>query len=130
VEGDAEFAAFIARVRAFGETGAESIAKEAAPLVAQAVKATAKAGTDPYGKTWAPTKMGARALPDAADAVTAEAHGPVVRIKVTGPYAIHNYLKGDRRRQIIPSEDKPMPRGVLDAMYEGARRAWSKVIGA
>lgn len=127
--GDEELAAIIAGLRKIGGGFEELAAKEAAPLVEQAVRATAAAGTDPYGTPWPPKKDGTRALPEAAGAVTATAKGPVVQIATKGGYAIQGRLKGDARRQVIPSGDRPLPKQITDALKEGARRAWRKAMG-
>jgi hypothetical protein len=107
---------------------AEQAAAEAAPLVQAAVRATAAAGTDPYGRAWPAKKDGSRAMPDAASAVTATAHGSVVQLKVTGGYAVQNRLSGDARRQVLPDAGR-LPPAILAALQEGAGRAFRKSMG-
>lgn len=105
----------------------ERAAAEAAPLVEAAVRATAAAGTDSYGKAWPLKKDGARALPDAASSVIATAHGPVVQLKISGGYVLQGRLKGDSRRQILPDSGN-LPPAVVGALQEGARRAFAKAM--
>jgi hypothetical protein len=120
-DGDETLRAIVKRLRAFGK--ANEMAKEAAPLVEAALKATAAAGTDPDGKAWKPKKDGGRALPDAADAVSVTTNGKVLTITVTGGEAAQQSF---RIRQLLPK--KKLPKAVLDALREGARRAWIKAM--
>ncbi len=126
MDGNADLDGFIARLRAFGATALDAVAKEAAPLVQRAAQATAAAGTDPYGAPWRPRKDGSRAIPEAASAVDAVARGPVVVVRVRRGAAIQNYLSEERRRQVIPDPAKPLPEGILVALREGAMRAFEK----
>ncbi len=127
-DGDAALVAMIAKLRAFGATALADAAREAAPLVQEAARTWAAAGTSPYGEPWAPKVDGTRAMPDAAANLTAEAKGPRVILKTTKGYAINNNLKPGRRRQVIPSRDKPTPRAIVDALREGVRRAFEKAM--
>lgn len=120
-DGDETLRTIAKRLRAFGK--ANEMAKEAAPLVEAAVKATAAAGTDPYGNPWKAKKDGTRALPDAADAVSVTTNGKVLTITVTGGEAAQQRFKF---RQLLPN--KKVPKAILDALREGARRAWMKAM--
>jgi hypothetical protein len=120
-DGDETLRAIVKRLRAFGL--AASMATEAVPLVEAAVKATAAAGTDPYGEPWRPKKDGGRALPDAADAVSVESNGKIIRITVRGGEAAQNRY-GVRR--LLPR--RKLPKAILEALREGARRAWVKAM--
>jgi hypothetical protein len=116
-------------MRGLGDLPREA-AKESAPLVEAASKATAAAGTTPSGKPWVQTKAGGRALKNAANAVTAEALGPVVQIRVDGVEAIHHAgTKKDPQRQIIPSGGDSIPAGVADALVAGSTKAFQRMTG-
>jgi hypothetical protein len=52
----------------------------------------------------------------------------MIKIRTAGAYAIHFYKKIDTRR-IVPSGGRPMPKGIVDALQEGARRAFVKAMG-
>lgn len=123
MSGDAQLAAMIERIRAFGSTATEATAREAAPLVQEAAQASAAAGTDPYGNAWAPRKDGSRAMPNAAANVLAYPVGEIVRLVARGGIAIQNRLKKPRRT--LPKEGELSARIVL-ALEEGARRAFTK----
>lgn len=127
-DGFAEFDAMIDRLRKYGETALVDAAKESAPLVQDAARATAAAGTDPYGEPWRLRRDGQRAIPEAAAAVDAIARGPVVVIRVHRGAAIQNYLGEAHRRQVIPSAGKPLPGGIVAALQEGAARAFRKAV--
>lgn len=119
----------IAQVRALGGLPAD-VAREAAPLVQEAARATARAGKTPEGKSWVERKAGGRALANAADAVTAVAGDKTVTIKVTGPEVFHNWGVGKTtpRRQIIPETGDQIPSAVSAALIDGAERAFRKVV--
>lgn len=118
--------AMIAKLRAFGSNALEAAAREAAPLVEAAIKETAAAGTTPQGDKWHDRKDGQRAMPNAADSITATPRGKKIVVKTTRGYAINNNLKEGRRRQVIPSRKDPVPPAIVDALEEGARRAFEK----
>ncbi len=124
----ADLDAMIAKFRKLGKV-AEDAARESAPLVEAALRRTAAAGTAPDGKAWAPKKDGTRALPDAPGAIHAASHGSVVQVRITGGYVLQNRLKGDARRQVIPDSGAPLPPVVIEALTEGARRAFHKATG-
>lgn len=121
------------KLRAFGrgigalDTLTERAAKEAAPLVEEAVRKTAAAGKDPYGNTWPQKKDGGRPLANAADHVHARAIGSSVEISLDGPEAWHNVGAGGRPvRQVIPDVEIPDP--VADAIDQGASRAFDALM--
>jgi hypothetical protein len=128
MSGEDPLIAMIAKLRAFGKTALEDVAKEAAPLVEAALKETAAAGTTPNGEQWKPRKDGSRAMPDAADSISATAQGKRVVVKTSRGHAINNNLREGRRRQVIPSRKEATPKIVVDALEEGARRAFEKVM--
>jgi hypothetical protein len=128
-DGMAALDGFIARLRALSANGRDEAAREAAPLVMAAARATAAAGTDPYGKPWRPRRDGKRAIPEAASAVDAVARGPVIQIRVARGAAIQHRLADGAGRRILPDPSQPLPPGILAALNEGARRAFEKAMG-
>jgi len=113
-------------MRALG-TLPERVAKLAAPKIEAALRASAAAGTSPTGAPWAPRKKdGGRAMAGAASAISVEAIGPVVRVKLTGPEVFHHYAaRGETRRQVIPDtgiDAVPAVANALDAALEEATR--------
>jgi hypothetical protein len=126
MSGDEDLAAFAARLRSMKGL-AEAAAVEAAPLVEAEVKKTAAAGTDVDGKAWPAKKDGGRALPEAADAVTAGANGSFVILKLAGPYVYHQRAKpDDHRRPILPTSSA-LPPTLRAALVEGCRRAFERL---
>lgn len=115
--------------RLAGPTMAEEVAREAAPLVQDAVRATASAGTTPLGQPWKPKKGGGRPLAHAASHVTAAPAGRVILVTLQGPDVFH-HLGSKRlpRRQIIP-DGVSTPKAVHDAALLGARRVFSRITG-
>lgn len=126
--GDVALEAMIQKLKRFGREGYTLAAVEAAPLVEAVTKATAAAGTDPYGQKWKSKKDGSPALVEAASSVTAVALGTLVRIRTRGGYAIQNFIK-IHKRQVIPDKDLPLPPAIAKALKEGAERAFRKLMG-
>lgn len=126
MSGDEDLAAFAARLRHL-KGFAEAAAIEAAPLVEAEVKRTAAAGIDVDGNPWPPKRDGGRALPAAADAVSAAANGAFVILKLLGPYVFHQRAKpSDHRRPILPTSSV-LPATLRAALVEGARRAFERL---
>lgn len=128
MSGDAELAAFVRRLRDL-KSLASVAAQEAAPLVERTLRETASAGTDPDGKLWPPKRDGARALPNAANAITAVAKGAAVVVLLTGAYVYHHFSKGKDRRRIIPDGGSGVPSRVAGALRAAATRAFERVMG-
>ncbi len=127
--GYAELDAMIRRLRGLRGMSAAA-AREAAPLVEAAAKASADAGTTPSGAAWSPTKRdGDRALTRAASAVSARATGSVVQIVLVGHHIYHSLGIGRPKRQIIPDKGDAIPSAIAAAMAEGARRAFARLMG-
>lgn len=124
-----ELDAMIAQLRALGRLP-EDVAREAQPLVLEAARATARAGTTPEGRPWPPTKKGTAPLKNAADAITVEVSGRVITEVLTGPEVFHNAGVGSTtpQRKIIPETGDPIPPGVQKAILQGARRAFEKAV--
>jgi hypothetical protein len=126
VSGDEELAAFAARLRSL-KGFAQAATEAAAPLVEAEVKRTASAGTATDGNPWPAKKDGGRALPSAADAVTAAANGAFVILKLLGPYVYHQRAKpDDHRRPILPTSAQ-LSSGIRAALAEGCRRAFERL---
>ena len=114
----------VERVRAL-RTIESDTAEAARPAIEAAARATAAAGTTPTGEAWAPRKAdGARALPNAASAVTAEAVGSVVQVVVKPPYVFHQ-----KTRQIIPGSGEGIPPAIEAALQEAAVATFRKAVG-
>jgi hypothetical protein len=120
---------FIARVKSLGTVAAD-VAREAAPEVEKAARATAAAGTDPYGKPWPAKKDGGRPMVNAAAHVTAEAAGPTIAIKLTGPDVFHHFAQREPRRQVIPDGEGGMPAPVAKAISKAAASVFARKTGA
>lgn len=119
MEGDGAYAAAKARVQRLREIAAAG-AREAAPELLAAVRATASAGQDPDGKPWPLTKEGKRALPEA---------GAAIRVSVTPDGAIELSIGAPysyQKRQILPRVLTPR---LWAALQRGIERAWSKLQG-
>jgi hypothetical protein len=126
---EAALAAMIDRLRSLATLPREA-AKEAAPLVEEAAKATVAAGTSPDGEAWKPTKEGGKPLQNAAKAVSAVALGPVVQIRVDGVEALHhNGTKRLPRRQLIPYPGDSLSKTITRALEAGAAQAFQRMIG-
>jgi hypothetical protein len=129
VSADAEFSAYIARVRSLRDLAVET-AKVAAPRVEAVVKATAAAGTSPSGVPWAPKKRGGgRALPNASGAVSAVAKGSILQIVLSGVYTYHQKSKG-HPREIIPSNGGGIPSAIEKVLEETSRQVFARMTGA
>ena len=131
MDGDAALQDMIARCSALEGFAAE-VAAEAAPLVEEAARRTARAGTDPEGRPWAPRKKdGGRALANAADHVTAVAVGPRVDIVLTGPEAIHQRGAGKTlpARRVIPDGSAGVPAAITEACATAARTVFQRRMG-
>lgn len=95
------------------------VAKDAAPGVLAANKATATAGTDAYGKAWKPKKAdGQRALDHAADALSVRTTDDVIILTLEWPYTFHQDT-----RPILPNASAPLPKGMAEAIATSAKKA-------
>jgi hypothetical protein len=130
-DGFADLDAMIRRVRSLG--GGEFLnraAAAAAPLVQEAAKATAAAGTTPTGEAWAPRKKdGGRAMANAAGAVRAYALGAIITIALSGVEVYHHLSKSHPRKVIPDAGGDTIPTTIADAIERGAVRAWSRAMG-
>lgn len=124
---DEALAAYAARLRELKKL-APAAAKEAAPLIEQVIKQTAAAGTDIDGNPWPPRRDGKRALPRAAEAVSAVANGVAVIVTLLGAYVYHHRSKGKDARPILPDSGAGLPSKIRAAMEEGAKRAFQRVM--
>lgn len=110
------------------ETLPQDAAKIAAPLVEEALRATARAGTAPDGTPWQPKKGGGAPLVHAADHIATTAVGTVVRSTLTGPDVFHHFGAGVPRRPILPDPGTITP-GVEAALKKAGDLAFAKVVG-
>jgi hypothetical protein len=118
----------ISSLRKLGKAPAD-VAKEAAPLVEKALRATAAAGTDPEGRAWAPRKRGGgRVLVNAAAAISTKAIGPLVVTTLEGVEVFHQHSKSHQRR-IIPDGGAGTPESVAAAIDEAASRVFARAMG-
>lgn len=129
MSGDAVMQAMIAGLRGLGRDALSAIAKEAAPLVQEAARKTAAAGTTPDGEAWTPTKDGRKPLENAADHITARASGPTLRIYLNGPDVFHHFGTGRvPRRQIIP--EGKIPPAIGSAMQRATSIVMGRALGS
>lgn len=124
----AELDAMIRTLEALGdpESVAASVASRAAPLLDDAVKATARAGQAPDGKPWPKRADGGAPLANAASHVTTKAHGPIVRMTLTGPDVFHHFgaTRGSVRRQVIPDSGAGLSEVATQALRRAASDEW------
>lgn len=123
---DAALAAFAASLRAMSGRMAD-VAREAAPELERVIKTTAAAGTDPNGNPWPSKRDGGRALPNAANAISASANDNVVIVKLTGPYVYHHTSTGKDARRILPDSGAEMPDAIVNALDEARRRVFERI---
>lgn len=112
------------------ETFPAAIAREAAPDLEAALKATASAGSSPSGQAWAPTKKGGRAMAGAAKAITVKAVGNIVRVVLAGVEVFHHFGKGSSevRRPVIPDAGGELPGVVRQVLERAAEKAFARVM--
>jgi hypothetical protein len=123
-----ELDAWIASVRRLGAMP-EDVAQAAAPLVQEALRATAAAGSDPDGHAWQPKKNGGAPLVHAADHIHTSAVGSIVRTALTGKDVFHHFgaTKGGVRRQILP-DPGTIPPGVAAALDRAAEQVFARAV--
>lgn len=119
---------WIARLRKLGGPEvARDVAKEAAPGVDQAVKATARAGQTPMGVPWKAKKDGGAPLVHASDHISTSAQGPIVYQTLTGPDVFHHKGLGGRpTRRVIP-DALNVPPAVWRAVHQAADRVFRRL---
>jgi hypothetical protein len=100
----------------------------AAPLVEEALKRTAAAGTDPLGNPWIPKKDGTPPLTNAADAISAAAVGTTVRATLTGPTVFHHFGGGRNPRRPVLPDPGTIPPDVAAALHAAASKAFEKAV--
>ena len=107
----------------------DEAAKLAAPIVEKVAKAQAADGLAPDGEAWTPKKDGGAPLKNAAKAISVEAIGNVVRVKLAGVEVLHNF--GTHRlpkREIIPTRSNEIPPAYAAAIKAGADAAFDKLV--
>lgn len=122
--GDAQLREIIARVGKLG-TIAKEAAPDAADAVRKALKASAAAHTTPDGKPWQLTKEGDKPLDNAPSEIFVAAVGSTVFVKLKGKSARHHLGRARGRivREVIPERGIPAPVGnaignVLDEHFQ------------
>lgn len=120
-----DLADIIASIERLG-TLAEDVAKRAAPLVEDALRATAKAGTAPDGTPWKPKKDRGAPLVHAGDAITVKAVGTVVRATLTGPTVFHHFGSARNPRRPVLPDPGSLPPPVAKAIEKAADQAFAK----
>jgi hypothetical protein len=109
---------------------ARQVAAEAAPLVDEAIKRTARAGTTPDGKPWAPRKKdGQPALQNVAEQISTNAFGDVVRTTLEGPAVFSHFGAGITQRQVIPDSAVAIPDSISQAVTKAAGRVFERIAG-
>jgi hypothetical protein len=107
----------------------EEVAKEAAPLVDEATKITARAGTSTEGASWpARKKDGARALANVEGAISTVAVGAVVRQTLTGGAVYSHFGAHGPKRAVIPEGGGSIPPQVTAALTQAATRVFNRAI--
>jgi hypothetical protein len=133
-DGYAQLDAMVATLRKLGQAPT-LVAAVAAPLVSAAAKATAAAGTDPYGVPWPPKKDGSRPLANAAAAVSAAAvAGTVVQLRLDGTatgsqkvQAIQHHGTGNiPARAMLPRGGEDLPKGIAAACQAAASKVFQQ----
>ena len=124
----ATFEDILASFKALGELADDS-AKRAAPLVEDALRATAQAGTDPLGQRWQPKKDGSAPLEHAAAAISVKSYGSIVRAVLTGPTVFHHFGGGRNPRRPVLPDPGTIPPGVELALRKAATAAFAKAVG-
>ncbi len=129
-EGAEQMQRWISQLQALGRDGIAEVAREAEPLVQEAARATAAAGTDPSGKAWPAKKDGGAPLVGSPSHITAKAAGGTIRIYLKGPDVFHHYgTKRVPKRQVIP-EGTTVPAGIAAALHKAAAKVFARRMGA
>lgn len=119
----------IAKVRALGGLALEA-AREAAPRLLEAARATAAGASGPDGEPWAPRKNGGGAalLKNAPSSISVIASTALVVLIVRGHHFFHTTGRGSPRRRIIPGADDPMPAAYAEALRASASSAFRRIV--
>jgi hypothetical protein len=107
---------------------AEETAKRAAPLVEEALRATAAAGQAPDGTAWQRRKDGGAPLVHAADAIHVKASGAIVRATLSGPTVWHHYGGGRNPRRPVLPDPGSVPPAVEKALEKAAEQAFAAAV--
>jgi len=124
----AGFDAMIASLRAL-ERLPEDAAKAAAPLIEEALRASAAAEKAPDGTPWAPRKKGSGALYAHAGArIKATAIKSLMRVTLSGPevYA-HSGTAKLPRRPMLP-DPGALPANLGKVLEDAAAKAFAKAV--
>lgn len=129
MSGDAALLEMIAAAKAKYGLSAADVAKAAGPGVERVLKATASAGTDPEGRSWAPKKDGGRPLVGAAAAISVSIAGPVIRGVLTGPTVFHHFGTGRvPQRRVLPDAGAGIPPEIAAAILKAASQRFDDAV--
>lgn len=114
-----------------GEGVEARIAARAAPLLEEALRASADAGQSPDGKPWQPRKEGGKAYANAAAKITVKAYGPIVRATLTGA-EVYGHFGTEKmpKRQMLPDAGAAMPELVTAILERAAADEFAAATGA
>ena len=124
-----DFDDLLASIRRVGSL-AQDTAKRAAPLVQEALRATAAAGQAPDGTPWQARKDGGAPLQHAGDAISVKAVGPVVRATLSGPTVFHHFGGGRNPRRPVLPDPGTVPPTVEKALDKAAEQAFLAATGS
>jgi len=121
----------ISRLERLGRLPEETAAK-AAPLVEDANRRTAAAGTSPDGVPWAEKKTGGRALVNAAAAVKCSARGSLVTLELaaTPTGSVKVQAIQNATRPILPRPGEPIPGPIAGALKRAAVETFQRAAGS
>lgn len=157
MSGPAALDAFIAGVERLRDMNG-LVAKEAEKGVADALRATARAGETPSGDDWPELADGGKALQGAAGAIESSTRGTAIELKIGKPYVFHNRGAGGSsttkaaerhrksaetarakggakskfhapQRQILPLHGQPIPAAMKEEIAAAAARVFGKAVG-
>lgn len=128
MDADAQLVEMIASVRRL-ENFPELVAKEAERELLAENRRTAASGADPYGKAWPLRKDHQQALQHAPGHIFVLAAGKTIRLIVRGVYAIHNGMRGESRRRVLPDPSRGIPPAMRDILYRAASRVFARETG-
>lgn len=122
-----EYDEILAAIKALGALPEET-AKRAAPLLEEALRETARAGTAPDGTPWKPRKQGGPAMAHAADHLTVRASGTLLRATLSGPDVFHHFGGGRNPRRPVLPDPGTIPPQVAKALERGAEEAFASAV--
>jgi hypothetical protein len=118
-------------LRSVDGSGLEArIAARAAPLLEEALRASADEGVSPNGAPWRPKKGGGKAYEHASSKITVAAHGSLVRATLTGPEVYGHYgTEKMPKRPMLPDAGAAIPPLVTDVLERAAEAEFAAAMG-